>query len=91
MPLPMNRLIEKIVFFGFLDHLLLGAVADQNFAVFLEVNDRRHELAAVRPGNDAWRAVFDNGDQAVCGSEIDSDNFGHYDVSSSSRSQISNV
>ena len=71
----MNRLIEKMVFFGFSTICCLGAVADQHFSRLIKVNDRRYELASVRPGQDARHSIFDDGDQAVGCSEIDSDDF----------------
>ena len=48
MPLPMNRLIEKMVFFGFSTIFSFARIADEYFAAFIKVNDRRNELACRR-------------------------------------------
>ena len=55
----------------------LGLASDEDGAVLRGRHDRRHERIVVRVADHDRQAVLDDGDEAVRGSEIDTDDFGH--------------
>jgi hypothetical protein len=62
---------------GRFDHFLLGAIPDELGPSFVKVNNGRYELVPVCAGNDPRHAVFDDGDEAIRRSQIESNNLGH--------------
>jgi hypothetical protein len=67
---------------GIGDGLALGRLADQPLAVLGEGDDRRRGARAFRIFNDLRLAAFHDGDAAVGGAKIDTDNFCHERTSS---------
>ena len=60
------------------DHFLLRRITDNGGSTLIKIDDRRYERAAVSTRKHTWCPIFDNRDQAVCGSQIDSYNLRHY-------------
>src|SRR5690606_9987735 len=59
------------------DRLAFGDVTDEAFAGFAERHDGRGGAMPFRIGNDGGLTAFHDGDAAVGGTEVDSDDFGH--------------
>ena len=81
---PIRRLTAKSVLSPIGDRLALGRLADQAFAVLGEGDDRRRGARAFRILDDLGLAPIHDGDAAVGGAEVDTDNFGHDFPNSSS-------
>jgi hypothetical protein len=62
------------------DRLTFGDLSDQTFAILGEGDDRRCGPSAFRIGNDRRLPAFHHGDAGVGRSQIDSYDFGHYDI-----------
>src|SRR3546814_6655722 len=62
---------------GIGDGLALGGLADQPLAVLGEGNDGRRRARAFRVLDHLRLAAFHDSNAAVCGAEIDTDNFCH--------------
>ena len=62
---------------GIGDRLALGRLADQPLAVLGESDDRGGGAGAFRILDHLGLAAFHDGDAAVGGAEVDSDNFSH--------------
>ena len=57
-----------------LDQILARSAADNDLAVLIQRDDRRHQVQAVLAGNDDRTVAFHVGHQRVGGAQIDSDN-----------------
>ncbi len=64
-----------------LDGLVLGHAADQTLAVLVEADDGGSSAAAFRIGDNDGFAAFHNGDAAVGGTKVNTDNLAHDDSS----------
>src|SRR5688572_19893520 len=71
-----------------LHHFLARRVADEHIAALVEVHHRRHQIVSIGSRNHSGHPVFHDGDKTVCSSKVYTDDTGHYDFSSNSRSRF---